>query len=213
MKTRTRLIALVTAIFALLALTARPAAATDNAPEGYCRDNVGVLAEKTIDYITERNNNLDKNCAGTQICVLIQSTIGSRDITEYANGVFEKWNIGGSSGVLILLVTDDEDYTIVRGSALTNVLTPSELTNITHNYCEPYFGDGDYDTAVRETFRKLNEVICTHYGADPDGFAPVGTGRVTSCTGISCRNIGVFSFAACSACVGFEILESLGGED
>ena len=225
MKARTRLVAFVAAIFLALSLTARTAFAVVSPNGSYLLDRTGLISEKTKDYITERNYNLEKNCSGAQICVVVLSTIGSDDITDYARDVFEKWKIGDSeedNGVLLLMLTEDKDYVIIPGQGLEKLLTPGVLTDVNRNCCEPYFADGDYDTAVRETVRKLNEHICRSYGADPSGYAGGsgfnggGSGRPGSGSSFfsgSCRKIGGLSLAACGACIGYELLSSQGGDD
>ena len=71
---------------------------------------------------------------------------------------------------------------------------------------DEYFEAGDYDTAAFETFRKLNEYVCAYYDADPSG-----SGSLGGCAACSCRNVGLFSLAACTTCVAYELSQSNGG--
>ncbi len=230
MKAGIRLIAFALVIVFVIALS-NSTRSSGKSAQDYCTDGAGVLSESTRDYITERNYNLESNCSGAQIFVVVVGSTGSQKITEYASDLFTKKRIGSAdedNGVLILMVTDDRDYMIVRGKGLDKVLDSAVLTEICRERIEPYFGDRDYDTAVRETFKRLNECICTHYGADPYGFASSGNASSSGsgrpgggvrggCTGLDFSigdiDFGKLTFAACTACVGIELLTSIGGEN
>lgn len=231
MKAKARLTALVLALALGLALCSAPAAAVVSPNGSYCLDEAGVLRERTVDYITERNYNLESACKGAQICVVVLPTIEGGSITEYAAAVFEKWQIGREgedNGILMLLLTEDSDYLILPGAGLGETLDAYTLTDVYRSCVEPYFNDGDYDTAVSEAFRKLNTAVCEFYGADPNGFAGGegftggGSGRYgkngiygqgnSKGNGSSCRTFGTISLAACGACVGMELLSTLGGK-
>lgn len=227
MKARVGLFALILVIVLAVVLGAKPTEATVSPNGSYCRDDSNVLSERTVDFITERNHNLEANCSGAQICVVVLDSIGSDPIEEYARSLFQKWEIGGKeedNGALILMLTGDRSYTIVPGKGLEKVLNISVLTDIYRNRIEPFFEDEDYDSAVRDAFTKLNELICAKYGADPSGFAGGsgfvggGSGRPgassgSSCSGfsLSCSDLGTISFAACSACVALDLLSTSGG--
>lgn len=210
MKTRTRLIALVTAILALFALGARPASADDPSAESCCIDETGTVSETTLEYFAERSRNLRENCRGAQIFVMIVNTIGMDPIESYAQDVLKQRRIGDAeeeNGVLVLMAVRENEYIIIPGSGLRSVLTPEVLTTISGSCCQPYFETGDYDTAALKTFQKLNEYICGHYGADSAGVP----GGITGCSRVSCRNVGLFSLAAFGACVAIDIGSSIGG--
>lgn len=219
MRSKLRLIALVVGILFALGLAARPISA-DNSPKGsYTLDQAGVLSEKTKDYITERNYNLEDNCGGAQIFVAVLSSIGSMKIESRAEELFKENNLG-DNGVLLLMAIGERDYHILPGSGLSSALTTRELSNIIRNYLEPFFNDGDYDSAAKESFKKLNEVVCRAYNADPNGYGKAngsgssGSGRInaggiSSCSSrgraISCNSCGGLLFLGCVACVGYEI--------
>ena len=230
MKARVRLFALTLVLVLFLAAISRPTSATVSPNGSYCLDEAGVLSERTIDFITERNHNLEANCSGAQICVVALKSIGNDLIEDKARSIFEKWEIGRAgedNGALILIVTEDRSYTIVPGRGLEKTLNVSVLTDIYRNRIEPFFEDGDYDSAVRDAFTKLNEIICDKYKADPSGFAGGGgfvgggSGRPGAAHGLngsscpdfsfSCGDIGSISFAACSACVVLDLLSTSGG--
>ncbi|MBR5947980.1 MAG: TPM domain-containing protein, partial [Clostridia bacterium] len=163
MKSYLRLTALIVAIVLALGLAARPTAAVVSPNGSYTADEAGVLSEKTKDYITERNDNLEENCSGAQICVVVLDSIGSERIENYAASLFEKWQIGRSgedNGVLLLMVVGNKDYYILPGSGLASAFPTKTISDIIRNNLEPFFNDGDYDGAAKEAFRKLNVVVC-----------------------------------------------------
>ena len=118
--------------------------------------------------------------------------------------------------MLILFVTGGENYWIMPGTGLENILNTGVLSSVINVYCEPYFAKGDYDTAVRKTFTRLNELICQEYGTNPEGVATYGSGVFTgggsgqpisgyngnSHYGWSCSDVHVpnYSFRSCNAC-------------
>lgn len=232
MRAHLKLIAFIAAIVLALGLMARPIAAVVSPNGNYTADEAGVLSEKTKDYITERNYNLEANCSGAQICVVTIRSLGRESIESYASTLFEKWQIGRSgedNGVLLLMAIEDKDYYILPGSGLSSAFTTKTVSDIIRNCLEPFFNDGDYDGAAKATFGKLNEVVCRIYDADPagyaggSGFTGGGSGRhgkgsgLGSCSGwkddgfgISCNSCGGALLLGCVSCIGCELFSSMG---
>ncbi|MBO4879257.1 MAG: TPM domain-containing protein, partial [Clostridia bacterium] len=220
MKLNRKLIALILAIIAVLALSSTVMAADVVQPDGsYCLDKVGVISEETRQYVAERNYNLERNCSGAQMCVIVLDSIGYTNIEEYCYDVFSEWRIGSKTednGVLFLLLTKDDTYFIMPGEGFEKLLNNNTLRSVLDVYCEPAFAQKDYDTAVKKTFTRLNELICQEYGVNPEqtASAPDETGfsgnggnassntnsAVNSCTGIRPSRISCSSCNACSAC-------------
>ena len=178
MKNRIKLIALILGLLVALAfpLSGAGANAVVDPNEEYCqdKDGAGGIMEQTKEYISDRNHNLEKNCKGAQICVLVLESIGSQRIEDYSAMVFEKWKIGQNgenNGVLLLMAIENKDYYILSGSGLSSVLSVKTLSSISRNAIEPYFKEGNYDAAVLAGFERLNEAVCNHYKVDPLGSA------------------------------------------
>ena len=172
MKNRIKLIALILGILIALAFPLAGANAVVEPDGDYCQDeHSSVKISDTIKaYIKDRNQNLEKNCKGSQICVLVLDTIGNQRIEDYSALVFEQWKMGRSgenNGVLLLMAIEDKDYYILPGSGLSSVLSTKTLSDISRNAIEPSFRDGKYDAAVDAGFRRLNEAVCKHYNVDP----------------------------------------------
>lgn len=102
---------------------------------------------------------------------MTDSTNG-QDIEEYATELFNAWGIGSKTednGVLILFLTDDDNYWIMPGIGLERVLTERVLRQIIDDDCEPSFAKKDYDSAAKATFIAINQVLCNYYSQDPNG--------------------------------------------
>lgn len=223
MKNRIKFIALILGLLIALAFPLSGAGAVVDPDGAYCMDKAGVISTETVQYISDRNHNLEKNCKGAQICVVVLDSIGSQRIEDYTAMVFEKWKIGQSgenNGVLLLMTVEEKDYYILSGSGLSSVLTTKTLSNISRNAIEPNFKEGKYDAAVSAAFKMLNETVCNHYKVDPfasaDGtdFLGGGSGIFDLGSGLSFLNdfstgpvfdcvSCVFSCGACGSCGGF----------
>ena len=210
-KARAKIVALIAAIIIALGLASRPMSAADFGTDGCISDGAGILSEKTMAYITERNRSLEANCRGSQIAVVTLDTI-----EDYAQRLFEKENIGSNkenNGVLLLAALEDKDYYIVAGSGLSSVFTTKTLSGIIRNALEPAFRDGDYDGAIKSAFAALNEAVCRYYDVDPDTVVDeegVACGSCT-CSGLSCGSCGGVLLFGCAACIGYELFSSIGG--
>lgn len=170
MKTISKALYVVLAVLLALALPAAALASASVPKENCWGSRTDAVSQSTLSDLNAIDLNLKKNCSGARICVVLESSIGGDSIENYASEIINKWQIGSEeakNGVLVLMVLDDKDYLIVPGEGLKDVFTATALTDISLNYCEPFFRTGDYDKAVAETCRTLNKRICAHYGVDP----------------------------------------------
>ncbi len=226
MKHGVRIFSLILGIVVLITVFSSAAKAS---PSRKCwQDGPGVLSDRTRNYIMEYDLRLERNCSGAQIFICVIGTTGGAAVTDYANEFFKNQSIGNSeeaNGILVLFAVDDRDYCIVPGKAYKNDLSTAALTDILRNDIEPFFADGDYDTAARSAFDALKAIVFTHYGADPSGSGSgssgSGAGRPGGRRGSffslfdSCSTgdiIGGVSLAACTACVVSELDQALGGD-
>ena len=123
-------IALLTALLLALLAGAAQARVASYGEDFYYLDEANVLSEALEGEIYFSNRLLDKAC-GAQVVVAAIRTTGSMRIADYANEVFNKWEIGDSqrdNGFLLLLATDDENYYAVCGTALQPKFKSSALT-------------------------------------------------------------------------------------
>lgn len=129
-------------VLCLLVLSAPAGAVVQPNSDFYVLDNENVLSAETEKYIIDRNLNLVSNCKGAQVCVVVTDSTNGQDIEEYATELFNAWGIGSKTednGVLILFLTDDDNYWIMPGIGLERVLTERVLRQIIDDDCEPSF--------------------------------------------------------------------------
>lgn len=117
--------------------------------------------------------------------------------------------------MLILFLTDDDNYWIMPGIGLERVLTERVLRQIIDDDCEPSFARKDYDSAAKATFIAINQVVCNYYSQDPNGSGDSdnfpnnngnnyypddhpGYNSGSSC--LSCGSCLALSCAACGSC-------------
>lgn len=205
-------------VLCLLVLSAPAGAVVQPNSDFYVLDNENVLSAETEKYIIDRNLNLVSNCKGAQVCVVVTDSTNGQDIEEYATELFNAWGIGSKTednGVLILFLTDDDNYWIMPGIGLERVLTERVLRQIIDDDCEPSFAKKDYDSAAKATFIAINRVVCNYYSQDPNGSGdsdnfPNNNGNNyypddhpdynsgSSC--LSCGSCLALSCAACGSC-------------
>lgn len=220
---KTKLIAVIAAVFLWLAAISVPVSAVVQPTDDFfVLDDENVLSAETENYIIERNINLMANCKGAQACVVVIDSTNGADIEEYALDLFNSWHIGSTSednGVLLLFLTEDDNYWLMCGVGLERVFTERVVRQILDEDCEPSFARKDYDSAAKATFIAINQAICNYYNQDPNGVADVadipdnggngynpgynnpGYTSGNSCnSGLSCSACAALSCAACAGC-------------
>lgn len=123
----------------------------------YVYDEAGVLDESTEEYIVGKNADLYEKCGG-QIVVACVNTTGSTDIKDYALAMFNKWGVGSSSrnnGILILLSIDEDDYWVLQGKGLEDLIQSGTLKLMLDTELEPFFAKKQYGYGVVSLFDSL----------------------------------------------------------
>ena len=202
-------------VLCLLVLSAPAGAVVQPNSDFYVLDNENVISAETEKYIIDRNLNLVSSCKGAQVCVVVTDSTNGQDIEKYATELFNAWGIGSKTednGVLILFLTDDDNYWIMPGIGLERVLTERVLRQIIDDDCEPSFARKDYDSAAKATFIAINQVVCNYYSQDPNGSGdsdnfPNNNGnnyypddRPDYNSGSSCLSCGSCLALSCAAC-------------
>lgn len=131
----------------------------------YAADFANVLNTDTEDYIIEQNGILEKLC-GAQIVVVTTNFLDGMDIEDYAYKLFNDWGIGDedeNNGVLLLLVTGEENYWCMQGKGLEKVLTSGDIDEILYDNLEEDFADENYNAGVLKTFDVLYDTVYEYY--------------------------------------------------
>ncbi len=133
----------------------------------YANDAANVLTEETEYYIYDENYRMYDQCMGAEVVVVTVDFLGGKTAEEYAYTVFNDWALGDkdeNNGVLILLSPGEEKYWIMAGNGLTDVLSPGTLDEICYTYMEVPFDSENYDTAAKDTFRAVVDIVNSKYG-------------------------------------------------
>lgn len=137
--------------------------------EFYVYDETGTIEESLKNEIIATNRALQDK-AGAQIVVaVVKDTEGSSGAQEYANKLFEKWEIGDrekDNGILFLVSKDEKTLWIEVGYGLEGALPDGKVGGIRDEYIIPYFESGDYNSGIKQGFYALTEEVAREYGID-----------------------------------------------
>jgi uncharacterized protein len=107
------------------------------------------------------------------------------DIGDYATQMFNKWGIGSAeknNGVLILLSISDDNYWILQGKGLEDLLSSGTLKQMVNADLEPHFAAKEYDAGARAMFDSVVSHLSSVYNVDlnnwsgaPGSFTQGGT--------------------------------------
>jgi len=168
-------IALLIATFVLLLSGIVYGNIPDHSPAFYVNDFANVLTSSTRQHIELRNLELQE-ISGAQIVVTTMDFTGGVGAYDFALQMFNEWGIGSATehnGVLMFLAIGDEDYAIILGDGLGNILTAGAVDRIVLDYFEPRFDAHNYDLGVMDTFNQIFDRLYSFYQANPVAVAPV----------------------------------------
>ena len=132
----------------------------DPAEVFYVLDTAGVISSETRNHIVSRNDALFA-MTGAQIVIACVPSTEGMDISDYATQMFNKWGIGSAeknNGVLILLSISDDNYWILQGKGLEDLLSSGTLKQMKDADLEPHFAAKEYDAGARALF----DSVCAH---------------------------------------------------
>ena len=116
--------------------------------EFFVNDFANVISESDEKAILSKAKALyEKSGNSTQVVVVTVKSLDGYSIEEYANGLFNEWEIGSkdkNDGVLILLSVDDRKSRIEIGYGLEGVLTDGKTGRIQDEYMIPYYKNDNF---------------------------------------------------------------------
>ena len=138
----------------VLILGSASAAVLQPTDDFYVLDDANVLDIDTEGLIVFSNDVLFADC-GAPFVVVVTRSLGGEDIADYAYELYNDWAIGNKDGegMLMLLVTGEENYYLLCGEGLSDDFSAGTLRSMAKIYIEPDFKKGDYDAAVDKAFR------------------------------------------------------------
>ncbi len=119
---------------------------------GYVLDVAGVLESGTVERILKENETL-RAATGACVTVVTVDVLGGKEVSEYANRLYEDWGLGDTerqNGILVLLAVEDKTYWLIQGAGLRDDLTDDALRDYAWNYLERDFSEGNCDAGVRK---------------------------------------------------------------
>lgn len=121
-------------------------------------DDGDVLNAATEEYIRSVNSRLD-NSYHALIAVATTDTLGTKDVSQCAMDIGEKWGLG-KYDMLLLIAAEDENYYVAAGSGLN--LTDSAINSIQSGF-ETEFYSGDVNAAVQSLYSNCESWYSTDF--------------------------------------------------
>ena len=127
----------------------------------YVKDNAGVLSDRTVRELDQRNLRLYGDY-GVVIGV-VTCNYGRDDLYNYALKQAENMGLGGRDFIVVLDIRGD-NYWLVQGADLVRYFTDEDCSDYAWDYMEDAFARGDYDRAVLDLTEMLELWYGTYFG-------------------------------------------------
>ena len=151
--TITRWISAALCLVLLFALALPAAAGVPSRPNGsYVVDEANVLSAQTENSINGSAGSLYASTGAELVVVTVENT-GRTDIEDFAEDIYETWNIS-NAGILLVLSIGEDDYYALYGAAVTSYFQ-NDISDILYTYLEDDFARGNYDAGVQK--------VCTQF--------------------------------------------------
>ena len=118
-----------------------------------------------------------EDSTSTQIAVVMMTSTGGYDISDYAVRLAKKWGVGNqkyNNGILLLAALGDRAVTIQTGYGIEGAVPDAIAYRIIENDIKPAFRQGDYYSGVDKATNSLISYAKGEYKADPK--QPKGSG-------------------------------------
>ena len=139
-------------------------------------DTTGTLTPAQVAQLEQQALDLQRR-KGSQLQVLIVPSTGREDTADYAQRVFETWQLGRrgvDDGVLLLVAKDDRRARIHVGTGLERAISSNTASRILQTALVPRLSAGDFHGGIAEASARLAQRI-EGPGAAPDATQPVRT--------------------------------------
>ncbi|MCX5837998.1 MAG: TPM domain-containing protein [Deltaproteobacteria bacterium] len=165
---------LLTAAFLFFAASAMAAGETFPKPTGAVNDFAGVILAQ---YAGPMENLAREVLEKTRTAVVVATveTIGDNDSNDYANRLYQAWEIGKKGedkGVLIFLAVKERRVRIETGYGVEGILPDGLAGEILDRYAIPRFRDGDFGKGLAETMAAVSAVVAKAAGVTLTGAQP-----------------------------------------
>ena len=131
-------------------------------------DYTGTLSENERGSL-ERKLVLFNDSTSTQVCVVMISSVGNYDISDYSVQLYNLWGIGQknkNNGVLIMVAKDDRKVWITTGYGIEGVLPDVLCKRIIDKDITPNFKNGDFYGGLDAATNSIMGLVKGEYTAD-----------------------------------------------
>lgn len=139
-------------LLALLALAGAPALAQTypERPQGPVLDQAGIIPDSDEAALDARLRAYNQS-TGRAVIVATVASLEGMDVTDYAQGLAEKWNIGGAEteeGALLLVAPAERKIRIHTARGVQDRLTDAWSGRIIRDTMAPRFREGQYGPGI-----------------------------------------------------------------
>lgn len=137
----------------------------------YVNDNAGILTSSTKQYIINTNIELQKK-TGAQIVVVTVKSLEGMSIEDYANQLFNSWEIGDKSkdnGLLLLCSYGDREFRVEVGYGLEGKLPDGKTGRMQDEYIIPYLREDKFDEGIKNGYSAFLKEVADEYGVTITG--------------------------------------------
>ncbi len=128
--------------------------------EFYVNDFAEVFSEDQKSEMMKRAVELDQSMDGIQVVVTTVTSLGSHDINEYANAMYNQYGIGNNDmGALIILSTGDRDVRIELGRKMEEYVTSAQAGRLLDDNGMDYFRNDQFAEGLVSVQRATIECI------------------------------------------------------
>jgi len=146
--------------FTLLFLASSVHALDVPSPQGYVRDDAGILRE--YENTLEQELQQLENDTTVQIAILTIPSLEGEDVSAFAGRAFDTWKIGQAdvdNGLLILVSMEDRAYFFQTGYGLEGTLPDIVLGRMGREILVPYFREEEYGAGITAVVREMESYI------------------------------------------------------
>ena len=147
-------------------------------PAGTVSDLAGVLGEQAIQDTETLNGRLEA-ASGGHIFVLTRHFLGGANVQQYADKVFEVWNLDDTDA-LLLMVIGEETYALSLGAAAKKTVPSDTQTSLLASHFRSFYLDRQYDEALSALAVNLGQALAKSFGETLDTAGLFGVTAVQS---------------------------------
>lgn len=153
--------------FALLSIHAQDFPEKPNPPR-LVNDFAGMLNPGDAAAL-ETKLDAYNDTTSTQIAIVTMKNVGDYDVSDYAEKLAEKWQIGQKdkdNGILIFVASEQHKIWIATGYGMEGLVPDAAAKQIIDNYIKPAFKNGDYYKGLDDASTIIFKLARGEYKAD-----------------------------------------------